>query len=175
MQKLRQRLTYSNVVATIALFLALGGTAAAFTIGKNSVKSKNIAKGAVKTSDIHNHAVSKAKLKADAISSNAIADGSIGAKQVGNVVLRRTVVPLADDSVTRSTSVFCKPGEKATGGGGTVYASGPDIALEASNAVNSNGSVPLEGEVFDGWKVAGHNLSGTNGATFLEADVVCLQ
>ena len=40
MSKLRERLTYANVMATIAVFIALGGGAYAITLKKNSVKSK---------------------------------------------------------------------------------------------------------------------------------------
>ena len=42
--KLRGRVTYANVVATFALFIALGGTSvAAIQLGKNSVKANQIA------------------------------------------------------------------------------------------------------------------------------------
>lgn len=53
------RLTYSNVVATLALFLALtGGIAwAAGNLGKNSVKSKNLAKGSVTSRAIKDRSV----------------------------------------------------------------------------------------------------------------------
>jgi hypothetical protein len=40
------------VVAIVALFVALGGTALAFTLGRNSVHSKNIAPGAVRAKDL---------------------------------------------------------------------------------------------------------------------------
>jgi hypothetical protein len=43
------RLTYANVMATIALFIALG--ASAYALGRNSVKSKHIAPSAVGLSD----------------------------------------------------------------------------------------------------------------------------
>jgi hypothetical protein len=60
----RPKLSYANVVATLALFVALGGTSlAALHLGKNSVKSKNIAKEAVHASDIAKDAVSSAKVK----------------------------------------------------------------------------------------------------------------
>jgi hypothetical protein len=64
----RSKLTYANVVATLALFVALGGSSyAAITLSKNSVKSKHIAKGAVKRSDIGRSAVNSRK----------VADGSL--------------------------------------------------------------------------------------------------
>ncbi len=51
---MRPRLTYANVVATLALVLALGGGTvyAAVQLGRNDVKSENIAPGAVQTGDI---------------------------------------------------------------------------------------------------------------------------
>jgi hypothetical protein len=63
--RMREHLTYANVVATIALVLAVGGgaTALALTLPKNSVHSKQIAKGAVKTSDIGKDAVTGDKVK----------------------------------------------------------------------------------------------------------------
>jgi hypothetical protein len=58
------KLTYANVVATLALFVALGGSSyAAVELGKNSVKSENIGKEQVKASDIAKEAVNSAKVK----------------------------------------------------------------------------------------------------------------
>jgi hypothetical protein len=58
------RLTYANVVATLALFVALGGSSyAAIQLGADSVTSRNIAKGQVKASDIGKSAVTSAKVK----------------------------------------------------------------------------------------------------------------
>ena len=46
--KLRTRLTYANLMATVAMFVALGGTSvAAVTLKKNSVKGKHIASNAI--------------------------------------------------------------------------------------------------------------------------------
>jgi hypothetical protein len=58
------KLTYANVVATLAFFLALGGGAyAAFHLPKNSVKSKNIVNGQVKSSDVSDGLTFPAKLR----------------------------------------------------------------------------------------------------------------
>jgi hypothetical protein len=48
----RDRLTFANVMSVAAVFIALGGTAFAFKLGRNSVRSGQIAPGAVKSSDI---------------------------------------------------------------------------------------------------------------------------
>lgn len=52
MSKVRNRLTYANVMATVAVFIALGGGAYALTLKKNSVKSKHIKDGQVKSADV---------------------------------------------------------------------------------------------------------------------------
>lgn len=89
MNNLRGTLTYANVMATLALLLALsGGVAyAASTLGKNSVKSKNIAakavkarnlaKNAVKAKAIAPNAVTNAKLKAGAVSGGKVKKGTL--------------------------------------------------------------------------------------------------
>jgi hypothetical protein len=50
---MRRHLTYANVMATLAVFLVLGGGAyAAFHLPKNSVRSRNIVNGQVKNKDL---------------------------------------------------------------------------------------------------------------------------
>lgn len=66
-------LTYSNVVATIALFIALGGGALAAThLGKNSVGTNQIKKNAVVISKIKNGAVTGAKVQAGSLTGTQI-------------------------------------------------------------------------------------------------------
>lgn len=60
---LGKRLSYSNVVATVALFVALGGASyAAIQLPKESVGSKQLKNGAVTRSKIKNGAVSGAQV-----------------------------------------------------------------------------------------------------------------
>jgi len=47
-------LTYANVMATLAVFIALGGGAYALSLGKGDVKSKHIAKNAVRSKHVKN-------------------------------------------------------------------------------------------------------------------------
>jgi hypothetical protein len=69
MKKLRPRLTYSNVVSTLCLFLLVGGgTAFAATqLSKNSVGSKQIKKNAVTSAKIKKEAVTGAKIKLSSV------------------------------------------------------------------------------------------------------------
>jgi hypothetical protein len=58
--RLRARLTYANVMATLAVFLVLGGGAyAALELPRNVVKSRNIKNGQVKRQDLVNPAAVK--------------------------------------------------------------------------------------------------------------------
>jgi len=66
---IRKTLTYANVVATLALFLAVSGGAvyAASNLGKNTVKSTNIAAKAVKARNLAANAVKSKNIGANAI------------------------------------------------------------------------------------------------------------
>lgn len=50
MERLRGKLTYANVMATIAVFIALGG--GAYALSRGEVKSKHIARDAVKAKHV---------------------------------------------------------------------------------------------------------------------------
>src|SRR3954470_11511520 len=64
MSRLRTHLSYANVMATIAVFIALGGTSYAVTqLPRNSVGTKQIRSSAVRTSEIKTGAVRSADLK----------------------------------------------------------------------------------------------------------------
>jgi hypothetical protein len=58
MSGLRERLSYANVTATVALFVALGGTSyAVATLPRDSVGSRQIRQGAVKSSEVANRSL----------------------------------------------------------------------------------------------------------------------
>jgi hypothetical protein len=81
----RSHVTYANVIATLALFLALGGGAyAAFRLPKNSVKSTNIVNGQVKTQDLAQHSVTARKLAANAVTSSSPLRCQAGDAALGN-------------------------------------------------------------------------------------------
>jgi hypothetical protein len=64
MKMLRGKLNYANATATIALFVALGGSAyAAASLPKNSVGTKQLKAGSVTSAKIKNGAVTGPKVK----------------------------------------------------------------------------------------------------------------
>jgi hypothetical protein len=75
--KLRSKMTYSNVVATLAVLIAAatGTVYAAAHLGKNAVHSRNIAPGAVKTSDLGKNAVTSPKIKNGTVNAVDVAPG----------------------------------------------------------------------------------------------------
>jgi hypothetical protein len=84
LKQIRKRLTYANVMSSIAVFLILGGATAfaAKKIGSNqlkanSVKTGKIVKEAVTTGKIRKNAISTDKLRDSAVDSAKIADGSV--------------------------------------------------------------------------------------------------
>lgn len=150
---LRGRLTYANVMATLAVFLVLaGGAYAATRLPKNSVGTKQLKNGSI----------TLAKLSAsarEALKGATGPQGSPGAPGATKVIVRTG--PVAEDRSVAS----CPPGEVATGGGGVVN---PE---EEKTWVWNTTPVQLEGEVPTAWEVRGDNLSGE--ASLVEAYVIC--
>jgi hypothetical protein len=72
---IRRHLTYANAMATVAVFIALGGGAyAAFHVPKNSVRSKSIANGAIKGKDLKKSAITGKTIKNKSVKDADIQD-----------------------------------------------------------------------------------------------------
>jgi hypothetical protein len=84
MKRFRPRLTYANVIASLALFVALGGSAVAAGLAKNSVGPNQLKKGAVAASKLAKQAVTSGKIAPKAVVAgklgpNAVLPGNLGA------------------------------------------------------------------------------------------------
>lgn len=86
MKQIKKRLTYANVMSSIAVFLVLGGATAiaAGQLGKNSVGSKQLKKNAVTTAKIKNGAVTGAKVKPGSLTAANFAAGQLPAGPKGD-------------------------------------------------------------------------------------------
>ncbi len=82
--RMRARLTYANLMATLAVFIALGGGVYAASLSKNSVKAKQIAKDAVRASEIKADAVGSSEISNGAIGGGEIGEGAVGAAKIGD-------------------------------------------------------------------------------------------
>jgi hypothetical protein len=88
-KQIRKRLTYANVMSSIAVFLILGGGAAfaAAKLGKNTVGTKQLKNNAVTTAKIKKGAVTGAKVNLGSLGkvpSAANADNATNATNAGN-------------------------------------------------------------------------------------------
>ena len=116
---IRARLTYANVVATLALFLALGGGAVwaagkitSGQIGKGAVKNKNLAKNAVKAKNIAKNAVSSAKLAKNAVTGAKVKAGAVNFDKLAtgtNVIASATAGPVAANEAGFHTLALSNP------------------------------------------------------------------
>ena len=79
MHALRCRLSYANVVATLALVIAVAGGTAYAT---NTVFSSDIVNGEVKSVDIGTGQVRKADIGAGQVDSAKVADDSVGSEEI---------------------------------------------------------------------------------------------
>lgn len=89
MSKIRKRLTYSNVMSSLAVFLVLGGASAyaAKKIGSNELKSNSVTtakikKNAVTAAKIKQNAITTAKVKNSAITTGKIAKEAVTGDKV---------------------------------------------------------------------------------------------
>lgn len=92
---LRRHFSYANVMATVAVFMALSGVAWAASLPKNSVGSKQIRKDAVRSAEIKRAAVSTSEVK-----NNSLSGVDINEALLGKVPLAGTA-----DSVTTDISI----------------------------------------------------------------------
>ena len=160
-----RRVTYGNVVATVALFLALSGGAVwaankitSKQIGKGAVKNKNLAKNAVKAKNLAKGSVTSAKLGKSAVGNAAIADGAVSFAKLAagsEVVASATGGPVPADqkgSVTipinppiAVTPVAGQPLLVSVEARGTLVKSGTSCNVAIFPVVN--GSPLLSGEL----------------------------
>lgn len=80
MKQIRKRLTYANVMSSIAVFLVLGGATAlaATQLAKNSVGTKQLKKNAVTAAKIKKNAVTTAKIKNNAVTGQKVNESTLG-------------------------------------------------------------------------------------------------
>jgi hypothetical protein len=83
----RPQLNYANVIATIALFVALGGAAVAAGLPKNSVGAKQLKKGAVTTKALRKKAVTSGKIAPKAVTAGKLGPFSVLPGNLGNGII----------------------------------------------------------------------------------------
>jgi trimeric autotransporter adhesin len=98
MKRFRPRLTYANVIASLALFIALGGAAVAAGLPRNSVGPKQIKKGAVTSRAIRKNAVTAGKIGPFAVLPSNLGNGIIDKSKISAGAV--TAEKIANNTVT---------------------------------------------------------------------------
>jgi hypothetical protein len=92
LKQIRKRLTYANVMSSLAVFLVLGGGAAfaATQLPKNSVGTRQLQANAVKTQNVDLEAIRAGKLAKNSIAWDRLRDGVVTSEKVRNGSLLAT-------------------------------------------------------------------------------------
>jgi hypothetical protein len=159
MRHVQKVLSFSNVIAVLALFLALGGSvyAASNKINGSKIKPKSIPGNRIKA-----RSLTGAQIKARTLTGAKIKPGSLTGKQVvgstltgvsarslGAVTYAVTTITLAKEAPTgTSTIASCPPGQMVIGGGAivsndllaSVNDSGPQVSRTGWEATGWTGS-----------------------------------
>jgi hypothetical protein len=112
-KQIRKRLTYANVMSSIAVFLMLGGaTAIAAGLGKNTVGTRALKKNAVTNVKVADGAVSGSKLAAGAVDGSKVLDNSLTGSDINASTLG--TVPSATKATTATTANTANTATTAT-------------------------------------------------------------
>jgi hypothetical protein len=189
----KPRSPYANVTATLALFLALGGTSyAAITISGANVRNGTLTGADVKNESIKSRDVDNGSLRAADFKSGQLPagpqglagpqgpqgiQGPQGPAGATNVVARRTNRNLAPtpagDVTIESALASCLPGERAVGGGAGITNITSGFALMImSEPAEDDGTPPEDGEVATKWRAVGVNSDQANNQT-MNVHVLC--
>jgi hypothetical protein len=96
----RPRLSYANVIATIALFVALGGAAVAAGLPKNSVGTNQLKRGAVSAAKLKRGAVTSGKIGPKAVTAGKLGANAVLPGNLGDGII--TTNKLSDSAVIAS-------------------------------------------------------------------------
>jgi hypothetical protein len=176
-KQIRKRITYANVMSSIAVFLVLGGGAAyaAKKIGSNEIKGNSITTGklkknAVTASKIKQNSITTAKLKSNSVTTAKIKDGAVTGPKINLATLG--TVPSAANSATTNV-IKASKGSIAKGAQGTAFEYGPFkvvVKCETYNTTETRPHAYIEsstpGSMFTSWQDGSADL----GPSTLEED-----
>jgi len=183
MHAFRRRVSYANVVATLALFLALGGTSyAALTITGKQVKNSSLT-----GKDVKNKSLGGADLKGGSLLSSHFKAGQLPSGPAGSPGSTGPAGPVgpvgpvgpaggvsglqivealsASNSIDKEITATCPAGKKVIGGGGAIVDVGSGgVALERSLTEDGVGAA---------WTARGHEHDATAANWRVLAQAIC--
>lgn len=132
--RVRTKVTYANVMSTIAVFFAIGG-GAVYAAGKintgdiqrNAITAGLVKKDAIRGSEIKRNAIGSAEIKKNAIKGSDIRPGAITDADIrGSLPIATTIrteaFTLVPESLEAVINLECGAGETPVGGGYRIEA-----------------------------------------------------
>jgi hypothetical protein len=157
MESVRKRLTYANVMSSLAVFLVVaGGSAlAAGTLGKNTVGTKQLKKNAVTAAKIKNGAVTGAKIGAGAV-------GASNINTTGLTVPNALHANASDSATTAKAADTAKTADTAKAANTANTATSATVANAAFSVNSANDILSFNGTNNQPTTVATLNLPAGN-------------
>lgn len=146
MEKIRGRLTYANVMATVAVFIALGGVGyAAVRIPKHSVGTRQLKRNAVATGKIRRNAVTGAKVRDRSLGAVDFKAGALPAGPQGKEGPPGQRGPAGPSDLYSDTGPFVilKAGASSSDVASIVLPAGSYLVIASQTAQSSGGSGEL--------------------------------
>jgi hypothetical protein len=183
----REHLSYSNVIATVALFIALGGTSyAVFRVNSrdvvnNSLRSVDVRNDTLRSRDIRDRTLQARDLRLNALGGGVIKESALGqvpraadAERVGGVTAQELRVRCPSDTVAKGgvcVERSARPPAGFLGASGTCDSAGRGLPTmpQLDAYARSLGPLPPGGE----WTASVY-LYASGGPTFDELEALVL-
>ena len=143
--RIAKSLTFSNVIACLALFIALGGSVYA----ANKISGKQIKKSSLPGNRIKPKTIPSNRIKPNSLTGKQINEKTltgISAAALADVQYQAVQAELPAGGRTGTLTANCPPGAYAIGGGAT-------LSSDERGTVNSSGPSPLR----TGWTATGYS------------------
>jgi hypothetical protein len=185
-------LSYTNVTATVALFVALGGTSYAAA----SLTGADVRTGSVRGGDVRNGSLAGRDVGNGSLAARDLRDGSLTSADLGSlsrsdfaglppagpagpaglpgpaggvdVVVRRAPDVLLKPRDARDVTASCAPGEVVVGGGAGHSGTKDDLV-----SITLSEPVALDGAPATGWRAIGDNALLSDVDRVLRVHVLC--
>ncbi len=154
--RLLSKLTYANVVASLALFIALGGSAYA------------ISAGAIGSREIRDNSIRSRDVRTNTLSGRDINERSL--QTAPKVYTRQGGVNIALSPIGGRHTVRCDTGDTAVGGG--AGATGDQLSFHATGFVDRASSTSRSPDAYTGVIYGEPSAAGQQ--RFMSVSVVCL-
>lgn len=170
---MHHRITYANVLSTLAIFIALGGGAyAAATIGSgdivnNSIRSKDVKNKGLRGKDLGSNTITGRQVKESSLGTVPNADlldgrdssSFLSPAPGGMVVVEGPIATIAPEDF-EIVGAVCPAGHRVVSGGGSAISASGGLFVSESDPARS------------GWIVAGENFA-TSASGTVQAQALC--